>query len=167
MRGHLRHITLAGLAEKEMSGYDLMMLLESKTGKKPSPGSIYPLLSEMQDAGLIKVRDEGRKKIYSLTPSGKKEAHKASEAREEILDSMERGAKMCMMLEGEEAKMHSAFIESIRKGDSPFGKLTPEVMELKKLTMRLAIKGAFSKHEDRIREILAKAIKELKGVESR
>jgi len=38
---------------------------------KPSPGSIYPLLEQLSDEGLIRKREDGR---YVLTNEGKKEA---------------------------------------------------------------------------------------------
>jgi len=38
---------------------------------RPTPGSIYPLLKEMTDQGLVKKLDDGR---YELTEKGRSEA---------------------------------------------------------------------------------------------
>lgn len=38
---------------------------------RPTPGSIYPLLKEMSDQGLVRKRDDGR---YELTPKGRTQA---------------------------------------------------------------------------------------------
>ncbi|WP_069807495.1 PadR family transcriptional regulator [Vulcanisaeta thermophila] len=39
---------------------------------RPSPGSVYPALEELESEGLIKVaRVEGTKKYYEITESGK------------------------------------------------------------------------------------------------
>lgn len=39
---------------------------------RPSPGSVYPALEELENEGLIKVaRVEGTKKYYEITESGK------------------------------------------------------------------------------------------------
>ncbi len=37
---------------------------------RPSPGSIYPTLQEMQDGGLLSSRSDGRKQVYEITPLG-------------------------------------------------------------------------------------------------
>ena len=57
-----------------MSGSELMENIESHTGGlwKPSPGSIYPLLSWLQDNQYIKeLPVENGLKRYELTESGK------------------------------------------------------------------------------------------------
>jgi DNA-binding PadR family transcriptional regulator len=57
-----------------MSGSELMDEIEKHTGGfwKPSPGSIYPLLSWLQDNGYIKeLPVENGLKRYELTQSGK------------------------------------------------------------------------------------------------
>ncbi len=73
-KGFIRYHVLEALSEKPMSGSELMDQIEKHTGGtwKPSPGSIYPLLSYLQDNGYIKElpTDNGLKR-YELTPSGK------------------------------------------------------------------------------------------------
>jgi DNA-binding PadR family transcriptional regulator len=57
-----------------MSGSELMEEIEKHSGGmwKPSPGSIYPLLSWLQDDGYIKeLPTENGLKRYELTQSGK------------------------------------------------------------------------------------------------
>lgn len=39
-------------------------------GYKPSPGSIYPALTGLEAESLIEARDDGERKVYSVTPSG-------------------------------------------------------------------------------------------------
>jgi DNA-binding PadR family transcriptional regulator len=53
-----------------MNGAELATELEKRKGSKPSPGTIYPVLKELKEKGLI-TADE--KKIYSLTKKGKAE----------------------------------------------------------------------------------------------
>jgi DNA-binding PadR family transcriptional regulator len=73
-KGFLRFHVLKALSEKPMSGSELMENIEKHTGGcwKPSPGSIYPLLSWLQDNCYIKElpADNGLKR-YELTSSGK------------------------------------------------------------------------------------------------
>jgi len=73
-KGFIRYRVLEALSEKPMSGSELMEEIEKHTGGfwKPSPGSIYPLLSWLQDNGYIKeVPAENGLKRYELTVSGK------------------------------------------------------------------------------------------------
>ena len=73
-KGFIRYHVLEALNEKAMSGSELIDQIEKHTGGtwKPSPGSIYPLLSYLQDNGYVKElpTDNGLKR-YELTPTGK------------------------------------------------------------------------------------------------
>jgi len=66
---------LCMLSTKPMHGYEMMGELESRTKKKIGSGYIYPVLSEMQKKGFLKVRSEStgerERKVYSLTEKGK------------------------------------------------------------------------------------------------
>lgn len=73
-KGFIRYRVLEALNEKPMSGSELMEEIEKHTGGfwKPSPGSIYPLLSWLQDNECIKELPlENGLKRYQLTPNGK------------------------------------------------------------------------------------------------
>ena len=65
------------ISEKEVSGYEIMKKVEKVTGKKPSTGSVYPLLKSMQSEGWIIGRKLALKTMYQITGSGRKvlEAH--------------------------------------------------------------------------------------------
>ena len=65
-RGLLRLIILRLLKSDEMTGSEISQTLEDWTeGQwKPSPGSIYPLLSSLEAEGVIKpTKQEGRSKV--------------------------------------------------------------------------------------------------------
>ncbi len=74
-KGFLKYSVLKLLNEKPRSGSEIMSEIENKTDGhwKPSPGSIYPLLSWLQDKGYTKeVPDqEPGMKRYTLTDEGK------------------------------------------------------------------------------------------------
>jgi DNA-binding PadR family transcriptional regulator len=74
-RGLLRFLVLKFLAERPMSGSEIVGKIERETGGKwkPSPGSIYPLLAGLQVKGFTQKSStiEIGKKLYSLTDSGK------------------------------------------------------------------------------------------------
>jgi len=74
-KGFIRYQVLELLSEKPMSGSEIMNEIAKKTdGRwKPSPGSIYPLLSWLQDNNYIKelpAEQDGMKR-YALTDKGK------------------------------------------------------------------------------------------------
>jgi len=73
-KGFIRYHVLQALSEQSLSGSELMQTIEKHTGGhwKPSPGSIYPLLSWLQDNEYIKeLPTENGLKRYELTKAGK------------------------------------------------------------------------------------------------
>jgi len=52
-RGILHHISLVILRKGPMSGSELAEEIEQYTDWRPSPGSIYPLLSQLREDGMI------------------------------------------------------------------------------------------------------------------
>jgi DNA-binding PadR family transcriptional regulator len=68
----LRHITLDIIQRKPMSGSELMEEIEYYTDWRPSPGSVYPLLSKLDEQGLIESveSEDPSLKRYVLTSSG-------------------------------------------------------------------------------------------------
>ena len=54
-----------------MNGQELAEELEKRKGEKPSPGTIYPALKNLREAGLIKENKEGKSISYTLTDEGK------------------------------------------------------------------------------------------------
>ena len=87
-KGFLRYQVLKMLREKPMSGSELMSEIEKQTNGcwKPSPGSIYPLLSWLQDKGYINeaAEQEAGTKRYMLTEQGKAFLEEHVKTREEL-----------------------------------------------------------------------------------
>lgn len=75
-RGDVRAAILTLLAEEPRHGYQLIQLIEERSGGrwKPSPGSVYPTLQLLTDEGIIEVEEAGGRKTYSLTEAGRAEA---------------------------------------------------------------------------------------------
>ena len=53
-----------------MTGSEIATELEKRKGTRPSPGTIYPVLKDLKDKGLLSV---DKNKRYSLTKKGRKE----------------------------------------------------------------------------------------------
>jgi len=72
MRGMLSFLILWILSKKSMYGEEIAKELGKMKGVKPTPGTIYPALKQLQNNGMITSHKEGRKIIYSLTEAGQK-----------------------------------------------------------------------------------------------
>lgn len=70
MKGFLSFLILWIVNKKKMSGAEIALELEKRKGHRPSPGTIYPVLKDLKEKGLLKIDDEKR---YSLTKEGKNE----------------------------------------------------------------------------------------------
>jgi DNA-binding PadR family transcriptional regulator len=71
-RGDVRAAALLLLAEEPRNGYQLMEEIERRSGGawRPSPGSIYPALAQLEDEGLVRAEEEAGRRAYRLTPEG-------------------------------------------------------------------------------------------------
>ena len=79
-RGDVRAAALALLAEAPMNGYQIIQEISERSGEawRPSPGSVYPALQQLEDEGLIRAETgEGGRRAYVLTEDGRQyaEAH--------------------------------------------------------------------------------------------
>jgi DNA-binding PadR family transcriptional regulator len=72
-KGDVRAAALALLAEEPRNGYAIMQELEHRTDGvwRPSPGSVYPALQQLQDEGLVRVEEEGSGRTFHLTDAGR------------------------------------------------------------------------------------------------
>lgn len=72
MRGFLSFRILWLLSKKEMYGQEIAEEIAERRGNKPNPGTIYPALKSLEEKGWIDSKEEGRKKIFSLTKEGER-----------------------------------------------------------------------------------------------
>ena len=73
-RGDVRAAILALLAEEPRNGYQIMQELEQRSGGswRPSPGSVYPALQQLEDERLVRAEDSaGGGRVFRLTDRGK------------------------------------------------------------------------------------------------
>jgi DNA-binding PadR family transcriptional regulator len=72
--GELHLVLLSLLAQRPQHGYDLMAELRVRFGPAytPSPGAIYPALTALEAEKLVEAREEGDRKVYSVTTLGQK-----------------------------------------------------------------------------------------------
>ena len=72
-RGDVRAAILLLLEEEPRNGYQLMQELEERSGGvwRPSPGSIYPALSQLEDEGLVRSDENAGRRAFQLTDAGR------------------------------------------------------------------------------------------------
>ena len=73
-RGDVRAAALSLLAEQPMNGYQIIQEIGERSGGvwRPSPGSIYPALQQLEDEGLIRTEAaDGGRRAYQLTDEGR------------------------------------------------------------------------------------------------
>src|SRR5215211_3689643 len=77
-RGDVRAALLVLLAEEPRNGYQLMQEIEQRSGGtwRPSPGSVYPTLQQLEDEGLVSIETRDEHRVYAITDDGR--AHVAA-----------------------------------------------------------------------------------------
>jgi DNA-binding PadR family transcriptional regulator len=72
-RGNVRAAVLALLTEEPRNGYQIIQAINERSGGawKPSPGAVYPALSQLADEGLIRGEEGEGRKTFHLTDAGR------------------------------------------------------------------------------------------------
>jgi DNA-binding PadR family transcriptional regulator len=75
-RGDVRAALLTLLAEEPRNGYQLMQEIERRSDGvwRPSPGSVYPALQQLEDEGLVRSDESEGRKLFHLTEAGREAA---------------------------------------------------------------------------------------------
>jgi DNA-binding PadR family transcriptional regulator len=79
----VRLAVLTLLAESPMHGYQIITELteRSEGAWRPSPGSVYPTLQQLEDEGLVTVAELDGRRTYTLTAAGREEVERTAEDR--------------------------------------------------------------------------------------
>ena len=90
--GDLQLVLLALLEERPAHGYELIRLLEERSGGfyTPSPGMIYPALTYLEEIGQASVTQDGNRKAYSITDAGKAHLEANRQQAAAILEALAR-----------------------------------------------------------------------------
>lgn len=146
-RGGVRYLVLDALAERERHGYEVIQVIEERSGGmyRPSPGVVYPTLQLLEELGHAKLHESEGRKVYAITDAGRAEleAH-----RDEVQDFYSRFDDVSWERQVEE-----------------FGDLMRQAGRLFKTFKRAARRGQLtSKTQARIREVLNDAIQRIEAI---
>jgi DNA-binding PadR family transcriptional regulator len=148
-QGDLKYVILRLLEEKPRHGYEIIKELEDRFGGaySPSPGTVYPTLTMLEDLGYAKVTpDEGGRKVYEITPEGSAYLAEHSTTVDSIFDRIARFVEG--FLDAPMMELNAAFR---RVGKAAYGNASRNVSDRAKI--------------DRIREILDRAAAELEQLD--
>jgi DNA-binding PadR family transcriptional regulator len=72
-RGDVRAAILLLLDEEPRNGYAVMQEIEERSAGawRPSPGSVYPVLQQLEDEGLVRAEETGERRVMALTDAGR------------------------------------------------------------------------------------------------
>lgn len=73
-RGDVRAAALALLADEPMNGYQIIQRINERSGGvwRPSPGSVYPALAQLEDEGLVTAQGaDTPRRAFALTEAGR------------------------------------------------------------------------------------------------
>jgi DNA-binding PadR family transcriptional regulator len=72
-RGDVRAAILDVLAVEPMNGYQIIQQIAERSGGawKPSPGSVYPTVQQLEDEGLVEGTDGQGRRLLTLSDAGR------------------------------------------------------------------------------------------------
>ena len=146
-QGEVRLALLSLLKDSPAHGYELMKRLEERSGGMytASAGTVYPVLQQLEDEGLVRSEDVGGKKTYHLTDAGREELVRHHDDTERIWERAHGWKDWGVNMGPETAEIWGSW-----------GRLS-------KAAFRAATRTGFEKSE-RVREILDRARKEIEAL---
>ena len=98
-RGDVRAAILVLLDEEPRNGYGIMQEIEERSAGvwRPSPGSVYPVLQQLEDEGLVRADESGERKLMQLTDAGREYVEERREALGTPWDTAAAGVSDDMM----------------------------------------------------------------------
>ena len=117
-RGDVRAAILALLREAPRNGYQIMAEIEERSGGawRPSPGAVYPALSQLADEGLIEAEESGGKRTFRLTDEGRQYVEDHPEAARAAWESMTQEPGEVPGLFVQAARLGGAIVQMAREG---------------------------------------------------
>ena len=104
------------ILDKPHYGYEIMKhIAEECVYWKPSPGSVYPMLQKLNDAGFIAEKPKGKRKIYILTKEGEERIKRFEQHKAEMRQKMMAMFRMIGAEHGRELWKGLDVFEKIRK----------------------------------------------------
>lgn len=164
MKGMLKILVMKALeGNPDISGAELSRIIEKRTERKPSPGSLYPLLKNLKEKNLVKEDESGKENIYRLTEKSENTLEDFERKREEIIDRIITHMKEYNFLFSE--KQINQFInhlEKLKKWHERIPSYFVKMGEIKNILFK--IEDISGDEEKKIASILETARQEIEDV---
>ena len=131
-RGDVRAALLVLLAEEPRNGYQLMQAIEERSDGawRPSPGSVYPTLQQLEDEGLVAAAERDGQRVFEITDAGREQVAERPEDAPAPWDAAKgdlgQGSRELMKLVRDVA---TAAAQVIRAGDEEQVKQARDVLD--------------------------------------
>ena len=102
----LKYFILKTLSAGEATGYEIIKKCEERLGYRPSTGSVYPLLKDMEASGDITGEKNGRRTLYKLTKKGQLMLKEGEKVKEEAYQKLRQYALQLAEIFEDEALHH-------------------------------------------------------------
>lgn len=154
--GDLKLLALALIEEQPRHGYELIKLIEEKTGGcySPSPGVVYPTLTFLEEAGYVTAESEGAKKRYSITEEGRSHLEENRDIADLVLARLSGLGKKMARMRRERG--------SDRDDDQSVPQLVSAALDNLRATAVKRLEAQDEDAETRIVEILARAAQDIR-----
>ena len=92
-RGDVRAAVLLVLADEPLHGYQIIQEISERTAGawRPSPGSIYPIVAQLESDGLVRIEKSHGRRVVHLTDAGVTYVHDNAEALNAVWDHLADG----------------------------------------------------------------------------
>jgi DNA-binding PadR family transcriptional regulator len=136
--GRLRLYLLRLLDEEPRHGYEVIRLLRDRFMGvyAPSPGTIYPRLSRLEDEGLVTHDEENGRKVYRITDAGREELRSRGAELDELEEELSESVSDIAREFGEDVR---ATVRSLRE---ELTRAAREVRQTERDTAREAAEAA-------------------------
>ncbi|MFT3873779.1 MAG: PadR family transcriptional regulator [Nocardioides sp.] len=143
-RGDVRSAILDVLRHQPMNGYQIIsQIAERSDGAwRPSPGSVYPTISQLEDEGLVTTDESAGRRTLRLTEAG--EAYVAERA-----DDL--------------AAVWRPFERDLGDGEDEVSRLKPEIVALMNAVWQIVTTGTEQQHAEAI-DLLVETRRKLYGL---
>lgn len=127
-----------------VNGYQVIQQIAEKSGEawRPSPGSVYPTIQQLQDEGLVEVDEESKRRTVRLTEDG--ETYVAENA-------------------DELAAVWTPFEAREREASSDFADLKPEIGQVMGAVWQVVTTGSEAQRRAAV-DVLVEARRKLYGI---
>src|SRR5687768_8695725 len=140
-QGDLKLVILRLLDEKPRHGYEIIKEIEDRFGGtySPSPGTVYPTLTLLEDLGYARAMpEEGGKKIYEITDEGRQHLKENEGTIDDIFSRIEEFAQSIFGEPMMEVNRGLKNVASAVYGSKRSGRSTEQMKKIREILDRAA-----------------------------